>query len=110
MAVNKAFHTNNSTSIQSEKNLYSDLVKEAIQISNHTKYGLAASIWTDDLNEAYKYIRNVEAGIVHVNCYGEDDNSVPFGGVKESGFGKDKSFYAFKEYSVTKTTWFNIDD
>ncbi|MEK7992107.1 MAG: aldehyde dehydrogenase family protein, partial [Thiotrichaceae bacterium] len=80
-------------------------MQEAIDIANHSKYGLAASIWTDDLNEAYQVSRELQAGIVHINSYGDDDNTVPFGGIKESGIGKDKSIYAFDEYSYLKTTW-----
>lgn len=80
-------------------------IKEAIKMANNSKYGLAASIWSDDLNEAYQVSRLLEAGIVHINSYGDDDNSAPFGGVKESGIGKDKSMYAFDEYSDLKTTW-----
>ncbi|MBF0610412.1 MAG: aldehyde dehydrogenase family protein, partial [Magnetococcales bacterium] len=70
----------------------------------------AASIWTDDLNEAYHISRLLEAGIVHINCYGDDDNTVPFGGFKESGLGKDKSLYAFDEYSQLKTIWIHLKD
>lgn len=80
-------------------------INDAIEIANDSRYGLAASIWTDVLDEAYHAIRMLEAGIVHVNSYGDDDNTVPFGGIKESGIGKDKSMYAFEEYSVTKTVW-----
>ena len=83
-------------------------LQEAITIANDSLYGLASSIWTDLLEEAYYATRMLESGIVHVNCYGEDDNTVPFGGIKESGFGKDKSMYAFEEYSVTKTTWMHF--
>ncbi len=80
-------------------------IREAIEIANDSRYGLAASIWTDLLDEAYLATRMLEAGIVYVNCYGDDDDTVPFGGVKESGIGKDKSMYVFEEYSVTKTVW-----
>jgi acyl-CoA reductase-like NAD-dependent aldehyde dehydrogenase len=80
-------------------------IKEAISIANNSKYGLAASIWTNDYDEAYQVSRLLEAGIVHINSYGDDDNTVPFGGIKESGLGKDKSVYAFDEYSNIKTTW-----
>lgn len=80
-------------------------IKEAVMIANNSKYGLAASVWTNDLNESYYVSRVLNAGIVHINSYGEDDNRVPFGGIKESGLGKDKSLYAFDEYSNTKTIW-----
>jgi len=84
-------------------------IKEAIDLANSSKYGLAASIWTNDYDEAYQVSRALEAGIVHVNSYGEDDETVPFGGIKESGLGKDKSLYAFDEYSNIKTTWMSFN-
>jgi acyl-CoA reductase-like NAD-dependent aldehyde dehydrogenase len=80
-------------------------IKEAIKIANNTKFGLAASIWTNDLDEAYQVSRELQAGIVHINSFGDDDNSIPFGGIKESGIGKDKSIFAFDEYSYLKATW-----
>lgn len=85
-------------------------IQDAVRIANNTRYGLAASIWTNDLDEAYQVSRKLQSGIVHINSYGDDDNMAPFGGVKESGIGKDKSVYAFDEYSVLKTTWMHFDD
>lgn len=85
-------------------------IREAISIANNSKYGLAASIWTNDLDEAHQVSRELQAGIVHVNSYGDDDNTVPFGGIKESGIGKDKSIYAFDEYSYIKTTWVHLEN
>jgi acyl-CoA reductase-like NAD-dependent aldehyde dehydrogenase len=79
-------------------------ISEAISAANNSRYGLAASVWTDDLNEALSVSKRLEAGIVHINSYGDDDNSVPFGGVKQSGIGKDKSLHAFDEYSELKST------
>lgn len=80
-------------------------MKEAVQVANNSRYGLASSIWTNDYDEAYQVSRLLESGIVHINSYGDDNNMVPFGGVKESGLGTDKSIYAFEEYSNIKTTW-----
>ena len=76
---------------------------KAIEIANNTSYGLASSIWSNKIDEIYKYSRLLHSGLVHVNSYGEDDNTIPFGGVKQSGIGKDKSFIAFQEYSITKS-------
>lgn len=87
-----------------------DGIKNAIEIANNTKYGLAGAIWTDNLDEAYYAARKVHCGLFHVNSYGEDDNSAPFGGVKQSGLGKDKSVYAFDEYSDLKTIWYKAED
>lgn len=85
--------------------LETNSTEEAIAIANSSEYGLAGAVWTDDLNEAYEVARRVEVGLMHVNSYGEDDNAAPFGGVKQSGLGKDKSSYAFDEYSDLKTIW-----
>jgi acyl-CoA reductase-like NAD-dependent aldehyde dehydrogenase len=85
-------------------------IKEAIKIANNTNYGLAASIWTNDYDEAMQVAKALEAGIVHINSYGNDDNTVPFGGIKESGLGKDKSIYAFDEYCELKTIWMEFQD
>lgn len=83
-------------------------LSEALHLANKSRYGLAAAIWSDDLTEAMLGAKALDAGIVHVNSYGDDDNSAPFGGVKESGLGKDKSLFAFDDYSVQKTTWINL--
>ena len=80
-------------------------IEEAVKIANDTNYGLAGAIFTDDINEAYYCAKNIEAGLVHVNSWGEDEVHTPFGGVKESGLGKDRSMWAFDEYSELKTVW-----
>ena len=80
-------------------------IEESIRIANDTKYGLAGAIFTDDINEAYYAARNIEAGLVHINSWGEDTVHTPFGGFKESGLGKDRSFWAFDEFSELKTIW-----
>ena len=80
-------------------------INEALQMANDTKYGLAGAIFTDDLDEAYFGATHIDAGLVHINSWGEDEVHTPFGGVKESGLGKDRSFWAFDEYSEIKTVW-----
>ena len=82
-----------------------DTIEDAIRIANSSNYGLAGAVWTDDLKEAYYVAKAIESGLVHINSYGEDDNMSPFGGFKESGIGKDKSVYAFDEYSELKSVW-----
>lgn len=79
-----------------------------LNIANNSQYGLAGSIWSDDLNEAFLVAKQLKVGLVHINSYGNDDNTAPFGGIKNSGIGKDKSIFAFDEYSYTKTVWVNL--
>jgi gamma-glutamyl-gamma-aminobutyraldehyde dehydrogenase len=81
--------------------------EEAVAVAGDTPYGLAAAVWTADLGAAYRVSRQLRAGTVWVNCYEEGDLSVPFGGVKLSGFGRDKSRHALDEYTDLKTTWIN---
>ncbi len=85
-------------------------IKQAVKMANDSDYGLAAAIWTNDLDESFQVSRLLEAGIVHVNSYGEDDMSVPFGGVKKSGIGREKSHNAFSEYSEVKTIWLKFKE
>ncbi|WP_308920709.1 aldehyde dehydrogenase [Janthinobacterium sp. J1-1] len=81
-------------------------VDEAIALANDSVYGLAASVYTDDLRNAIKVARAIQAGVVTVNCFGEGDVSTPFGGYKESGFGgRDKSQWAHDQYTEIKTIW-----
>lgn len=82
-----------------------DVVREA----NASVYGLQAGVWTSDLNKAHGVARALRAGTVHVNQYDEDDMTVPFGGFKQSGVGRDKSLHAFDKYTECKTTWIRID-
>ena len=82
---------------------------EAIALANDSPYGLQASVWTDNLNRAHRVARALRAGTVHVNQYDEDDLTVPFGGYKQSGNGRDKSLHAFDKYTELKTTWLRID-
>ncbi|QKG21459.1 aldehyde dehydrogenase family protein [Actinomadura verrucosospora] len=81
---------------------------EAIALANGTDYGLAAAVWTSDLSTAHRVSRALRAGTVWVNCYEEGDMSVPFGGVKQSGHGRDKSLHAFDKYTDLKTTWIEL--
>jgi gamma-glutamyl-gamma-aminobutyraldehyde dehydrogenase len=81
-----------------------------IRIANDTTYGLAASVFTHDLDAAHRLARAVRAGTVTVNCYGEGDITTPFGGYKGSGFGgKDKGLEAFEQYTEQKTIWIALN-
>ncbi len=86
-----------------------DTEDEALALANASAYGLQASVWSDNLNRAHRVARKLRAGTVHVNQYDEDDITVPFGGFKQSGNGRDKSLHAFDKYTELKTTWIRID-
>jgi acyl-CoA reductase-like NAD-dependent aldehyde dehydrogenase len=81
---------------------------DALRIANDTPYGLAAGLWTRDVNKAHKLSRALRAGIVFVNTFDSADVTVPFGGFKQSGFGRDKSLHALDGYTQLKTTWFDL--
>ena len=83
--------------------------EEAIAMANDSPYGLQASVWSHNINRAHRVARALRAGTVHVNQYDEDDITVPFGGFKQSGNGRDKSLHAFDKYTELKTTWLRID-
>jgi len=86
-----------------------DSEEEAVRLANETNYGLAASLYTDDLNCAHRVAKAIRAGTVSVNCYSEGDYAVPFGGYKESGFGgKDKGIAAHEQYTEQKAIWIQL--
>jgi len=71
-------------------------IEQAIHEANATPYGLQAGVWTSNLNKAHRIARSLRVGTVHINQYAEDDITVPFGGYKQSGNGRDKSLHAFE--------------
>ncbi|MGA0564360.1 aldehyde dehydrogenase [Ancylobacter sp. VNQ12] len=83
-------------------------IDDAIRIGNDTTYGLAAAVWTRDINKAFKASSALRAGVVWVNCFDHGDISSPFGGFKQSGFGRDKSLHALEKYTELKATWINL--
>lgn len=86
-------------------------VAEAVALANDTPYGLAAYVYTGNLRKALRTAREIRAGTVTVNCFGEGDATTPFGGFKESGFGgRDKSVFAHDQYTELKTIWIDAAD
>lgn len=84
---------------------------EAIEIANQTDYGLAASVFTANARSAIRAARDIKAGTVTVNCYGEGDISTPFGGYKQSGFGgRDNGVHAHDQFTELKTIWIDLTD
>jgi acyl-CoA reductase-like NAD-dependent aldehyde dehydrogenase len=82
---------------------------QAVRLANDSAYGLQASVWSRSLDRAHRVARALKAGTVHVNQYDEDDITVPFGGVKQSGNGRDKSLHALDKYTELKTTWIRLE-
>lgn len=83
-------------------------VAEAIERANNTSYGLAAAVWTKDIDKAHLYAREVKAGTVWVNCYHIVDTTTPFGGFKMSGQGRENGEAALEHYTETKTVTINL--
>ncbi len=82
---------------------------EAIKIGNDTIYGLAAAVWTSDIKKAHRAAKALRAGSVWVNCFDAGDMTTPFGGFKQSGFGRDKSLHALDKYTELKTIWIDLN-
>jgi gamma-glutamyl-gamma-aminobutyraldehyde dehydrogenase len=85
-----------------------DGIAEALAVANDSIYGLAASVWTRDLSVAHKTVRDLEAGVIWVNCFDHGDMTQPFGGYKQSGQGRDKCLESLLSYTQTKSAWINL--
>jgi len=82
--------------------------EDAVAKGNATVYGLAAAVWTRDVSKAHRIARAIKAGTVWVNTYNLYDPALPFGGFKESGFGRDQGKDALEKYTLTKSVWINL--
>tara|TARA_B100002003_G_scaffold203113_1_gene195653 strand:+ start:2833 stop:4350 length:1518 start_codon:yes stop_codon:yes gene_type:complete len=86
-----------------------DTADEAVAIANDSIYGLAAAVWTSNINTAHKVAKALRAGSVWINHYDGGDMTAPFGGFKQSGNGRDKSVHAFDKYTELKATWLVLE-
>ena len=87
-----------------------ETVDEALSIANDTIYGLAASLWTRDIDKAFKLVKGIESGVVWVNTFDSGDFTQPFGGYKQSGNARDACIDSFKSYTQTKSAWINLSN
>ena len=85
-----------------------DDVEEVIEQANNNPYGLAAAVWTRDIKKAHMVSRRLKAGTVWINTYGLMDASLPFGGFKSSGMGRELGMQAIEHYTEVKTVWLNM--
>ncbi len=84
--------------------------EEVVAAGNDTAYGLAAAVWTKDIQKAHRAARMLKAGTVWINCYNQFDAAAPFGGYKQSGFGREMGKAALELYTQLKTTWVNLGE
>lgn len=83
--------------------------EEALRLANDSQYGLGAALWTSNLSRAHRVSRRLKAGSVFVNNYNDGDMTVPFGGYKQSGNGRDKSLHALEKFTELKTIWIALE-
>jgi aldehyde dehydrogenase (NAD+) len=83
--------------------------EEAMALANGVSYGLGAGLWTRDLQRAHRFAKGIHAGMIWINCYKRVHPGSPFGGVGESGYGREMGFEAMREYTQPKSVWINVD-
>ena len=87
-----------------------DTPEEAVQIANDSIYGLAAGIWTGNVGTAHRLARDIEAGVIWVNCFDHGDMTQPWGGYKQSGNGRDKCFESIVAHTQSKSVWLDLSE
>jgi acyl-CoA reductase-like NAD-dependent aldehyde dehydrogenase len=83
-------------------------VDEAAELGNASMYGLAAAVWTNDVKKAHAMVRRIKAGTIWVNAYNLYDAALPFGGYKQSGFGRELGMHAIEHYTELKSVWMSL--
>ena len=86
-----------------------DSVEEVVSRANNSSYGLVAGVWTKDVKKAHQMAQNIKAGTVWINCYHFVDAAAPWGGFKQSGYGREKSQYAIESYTQLKSVWVDLN-
>lgn len=86
-----------------------DTLEDVVYKANNSIYGLAAGIWTENVKNAHQLASKLKAGTVWVNCYNLTNAAVPFGGYKQSGYGREMGSYALENYTEVKSVWINLD-
>jgi len=81
--------------------------EEAVRIANGTRYGLAAGVWTADITRGHRFVRRLKAGTVWVNTFGPTDIRLPWGGARDSGFGREHGESAIENFTEPKAVWIN---
>lgn len=87
-----------------------DTPADAVRIANDSIYGLAASVWTGNLGTAHRMARDIEAGVIWVNCFDHGDMTQPWGGYKQSGNGRDKCFESIVAHTQGKSVWVHLGE
>ena len=82
---------------------------EVLAMANDTPYGLGGGVWTSNLQRAHLMARHMETGMVWINCYKRFHPGSPFGGIKDSGYGREMGHFAMHEYTEPKSVWVNVD-
>ncbi len=87
-----------------------DDISDMVKRCNHSVYGLAAAVWTNDINKAHRLARDLKAGTIWINTYNTFDAASPFGGFKQSGFGRELGMHALELYTQIKSVWVNLEN